>query len=99
MTREEKLEELVREDFLTKKYFLTLTIEEASLIRRFLEENEALDYNQFTEKVNRMGLSSSGYPTTKNAKHVRYILFCLRKTVPGFYGYEEQPRWIHPLDR
>ena len=105
MKRADYLEKIVTEDYWARRQWQGLKAESRAFIQHFIEENEALDYHDFAGLVNRMGLSGYKYAEFLGRIHrgqssrVYAILGRIHKTIPGFYGYQGETRWKHPLDQ
>jgi hypothetical protein len=98
MKRIEKLEQMKSDPYWGDK-LRKLSKQELDLLEAFIRDNEEVDYSLFTQFVNRMYLSTYGYPETKNAGLVQDILSSLARTALGHYGYHGTKRWIHPSQR
>jgi len=105
MKRIEKLRDQSLNDFMISRDWAKLSPTSKEFVERFINENEGLNYSEFASLVTRLGLSSSPYSSKvqlldkKQFKNISAVLGILHKTIPGFYGYVEEKRWVHPLDR
>jgi len=105
MKRIEKLRDQSANDFMISRDWAKLKPASKEFVERFISENEGLNYSEFASLVARLGLSLSPYSSKiafigeKQFKSVFSVLSVMHKTIPGFYGYLEQKRWVHPLDK
>jgi hypothetical protein len=105
MKRIEKLQDVSINDHWISRDWAKLKPASRQFVERFVHENESLDFNEFAGLVNRLGLAGSRYAVDiqqlgeKQFKSICSVLGVLHRTLPGFYGYVEPKRWVHPLDR
>lgn len=89
----------LKDDYTFRKDWEKLSLEEFQICFEFIAFHEEMDYNTFAEEVNRMHLSTKGWPVTKNWTAVQRLLVGVAHTEIGFYGYTGGNRWVHPRDR
>jgi hypothetical protein len=99
MTRLEKFM-MLKTDHFHSKDFKRLSREQVDIMGEFILENDHLNYNEFAEKVNRLGLYYD-WAKQKNMTSVWSLLTAISKTIPGMYGWEpeKESKWIHPRDK